>query len=193
MAMGSFNGTGSQMPTAEINMTPLVDVMLVLLIIFMITAPLMTHSVKVDLPRASSTPTPEKPMTLQVAITADNKVFIGSEPVDAATLETRFRDAVGQDDAIDAGECVVGEDRRQRDGEAGGSHDQGFANRTGDLLQRRLAGHADGDQCVVDAPDGTEQADERRGGAGRGEEGQTVFHAGLSRRQLLTQRPFHLF
>ncbi|NHC05885.1 outer membrane transport energization protein ExbD [Azonexus fungiphilus] len=97
MAMGSFNGTGSQMPTAEINMTPLVDVMLVLLIIFMITAPLMTHSVKVDLPRASSTPTPEKPMTLQVAITADNKVFVGSEPVDAATLETRFRDAVGQD------------------------------------------------------------------------------------------------
>ncbi|MCK6391369.1 MAG: biopolymer transporter ExbD [Azonexus sp.] len=97
MAMGSFNGTGSQMPTAEINMTPLVDVMLVLLIIFMITAPLMTHSVKVDLPRAASTPTPEKPMTLQVAITADNKVFIGSEPVDAAMLETRFRDAATQD------------------------------------------------------------------------------------------------
>ncbi len=97
MAMGSFNGTGSQMPTAEINMTPLVDVMLVLLIIFMITAPLMTHSVKVDLPRASSTPTPEKPMTLQVSITADNKVFVGSDPVDAVTLESRFRDAVSQD------------------------------------------------------------------------------------------------
>ena len=58
MAMGSFNSGGSQMPTAEINMTPLVDVMLVLLIIFIITAPLMTHSVKVDLPRAASTPTP---------------------------------------------------------------------------------------------------------------------------------------
>jgi len=97
MAMGSFNGTGSQMPTAEINMTPLVDVMLVLLIIFMITAPLMTHSVKVDLPRAASTPTPEKPMTLQVSITADNKVFVGSDPVDAVTLESRFRDAVSQD------------------------------------------------------------------------------------------------
>lgn len=97
MAMGSFNGTGSQMPTAEINMTPLVDVMLVLLIIFMITAPLMTHSVKVDLPRAASTPTPEKPMTLQVSITADNKVFVGSDPVDALTLESRFRDAVSQD------------------------------------------------------------------------------------------------
>jgi biopolymer transport protein ExbD len=97
MAMGSFNGTGSQMPTAEINMTPLVDVMLVLLIIFMITAPLMTHSVKVDLPRASSTPTPEKPMTLQVAINADNVIHIGSEAVAAGDLEARFRNAVAED------------------------------------------------------------------------------------------------
>ncbi|KAB2921062.1 MAG: biopolymer transporter ExbD [Dechloromonas sp.] len=97
MAMGSFNGTGSQMPTAEINMTPLVDVMLVLLIIFMITAPLMTHSVKVDLPRASSTPTPEKPMTLQVAINADNVIHVGNEAVAAGDLEARFRTAVAED------------------------------------------------------------------------------------------------
>ncbi|MCE1239723.1 MAG: biopolymer transporter ExbD [Azonexaceae bacterium] len=97
MAMGSFNGTGSQMPTAEINMTPLVDVMLVLLIIFMITAPLMTHSVKVDLPRASSTPTPEKPMTLQVSITADNVIHVGADAISGSALEARFRDAVAQD------------------------------------------------------------------------------------------------
>ncbi len=97
MAMGSFNSPGSQMPTAEINMTPLVDVMLVLLIIFIITAPLMTHSVKVDLPRAASTPTPEKPMTLQVAITADGAVFVGSERVEPSSLEGRFREAVAGD------------------------------------------------------------------------------------------------
>ena len=97
MGIGTFSNGGQQMPTAEINMVPLIDVMLVLLIIFMITAPLMTHSVKVDLPRASSTPTPEKPMTLQVSITADNQVFIGSEPVDRDILESRFRDAVAQD------------------------------------------------------------------------------------------------
>ena len=101
MAIGSFNNTGSQMPTAEINMIPLIDVMLVLLIIFKITAPLMTHSVKVDLPRASSTPTPEKPMVLQVAITADNRVFVGSEPVDGQQLEARFRDAVAQDSNVE--------------------------------------------------------------------------------------------
>jgi biopolymer transport protein ExbD len=97
MAIGSFNSPGVQAPMAEINTTPLVDVMLVLLIIFIITAPLMTHSVRVDLPRAASTPTPEKPMTLQVNIDADNRVFVASEPVDRNSLETRFRDAVAQD------------------------------------------------------------------------------------------------
>nr|MBL8410048.1 biopolymer transporter ExbD [Dechloromonas sp.] len=97
MAMGSFNSAGSQMPTAEINMTPLVDVMLVLLIIFIITAPLMTHSVPLELPRAASTPTPEKPMTLQVSITADNQVYIGSDSVGAGSIEGRFREAVAKD------------------------------------------------------------------------------------------------
>ncbi len=97
MAMGSFNSPGSKMPTAEINMTPLVDVMLVLLIIFIITAPLMTHSVPVDLPRATSTPTPEKPMTLQVSIDADNVIHVGSERVASAELEQQFRDAVKRD------------------------------------------------------------------------------------------------
>jgi biopolymer transport protein ExbD len=63
----------------------------------MITAPLMTHSVKVDLPRASSTPTPEKPMTLQVSINAENAVFVGSERVEPGALEGRFRNAVAQD------------------------------------------------------------------------------------------------
>ena len=97
MAMGSFNSQSNQMPTAEINMTPLVDVMLVLLIIFIITAPLMTHSVKVDLPRAASTPTPEKPMTLQVSITADNVVHVGNDAVDNKALEQKFREAVAHD------------------------------------------------------------------------------------------------
>ena len=97
MAMGSFNAQQHQMPTAEINMTPLVDVMLVLLIIFIITAPLMTHSVPVDLPRAASTPTPEKPMTLQVSINADNQIFVGAKVVDRNILETKFREAVAQD------------------------------------------------------------------------------------------------
>lgn len=101
MAIGSFSNQNHQAPTAEINMTPLVDVMLVLLIIFIITAPLMTHSVKVDLPRAASLPTPEKPMTLQVSITAANAVFVGSERVSTDSLEKKFRDAVAQDSNVE--------------------------------------------------------------------------------------------
>jgi len=97
MAMGSFNSSGSQMPTAEINMTPLVDVMLVLLIIFIITAPLLTHSVKVDLPRAASTPTPDKPMTLQVSITGENIIYVGNATIDRNGLEQKFREAAAQD------------------------------------------------------------------------------------------------
>jgi hypothetical protein len=72
---------------------------------------------------------------------------------------------------------VVGEDGGQRHGEAGGGHDQRLADRAGDLFQCRLAGQADGDQRVIDPPDRAEEADERRGGAGGGEQGQTVFHA----------------
>ena len=90
-------GGGDEEVIAGINTTPLVDVMLVLLIIFIITAPLMTHSVKVDLPRAASTPTPEKPMTLQVSITGENLVYVGNDTVDRNGLEQKFRDAVAQD------------------------------------------------------------------------------------------------
>jgi len=101
MAIGSFNPQNHQMPTAEINMTPLVDVMLVLLIIFIITAPLMTHQVPVDLPRAASSPTPEKPLTLQVAINADNVVQVGTEVVDRNALEEKFRAAVARDEKVE--------------------------------------------------------------------------------------------
>ncbi|MBI4740691.1 MAG: biopolymer transporter ExbD [Betaproteobacteria bacterium] len=101
MAMGSFNSSSSQAPMSEINTTPLVDVMLVLLIIFIIAAPLMTHSVKVDLPRASSTPTPEKPMTLQVSIDAENRVFVGSVAADPKVLESAFRKAVAENASVE--------------------------------------------------------------------------------------------
>lgn len=101
MAMGSFNAQNHQMPTAEINMTPLVDVMLVLLIIFIIAAPLMTHAVKVDLPRASSTPLAEKPKTLQVSINADNVVFVDGQALAAAALEERLRAAVTENSDVE--------------------------------------------------------------------------------------------
>ena len=55
MAFGSFDRKSSSQPMAEINMVPLIDVALVLLVIFIVTAPLLTHAVKLDLPKASST------------------------------------------------------------------------------------------------------------------------------------------
>ena len=101
MAFGGFNSRATSAPMAEINTTPLVDVMLVLLIIFIITAPLMTHSVAVDLPRVSSRPTPEKPMKLTVAIDAQGQVFIGAEAIGRDQLEARFRAAVVSDAGVE--------------------------------------------------------------------------------------------
>ncbi len=96
MAMGSFNSPGSQMPTAEINMTPLVDVMLVLLIIFIITAPLINVLGCVHC-RASPARRCRKPITLQVSITGENLVYVGTQTAYPNGLEQKFRDAVAQD------------------------------------------------------------------------------------------------
>lgn len=60
---------------AEINVVPYIDVMLVLLVIFIITAPLLTHSVKIDLPKASSAPDLTRPQNVQLAIRATGEVF----------------------------------------------------------------------------------------------------------------------
>jgi biopolymer transport protein ExbD len=70
MAFGSFDQQGGNQPMSEINVTPLVDVMLVLVIIFIITAPLLTHGIKIDLPKASSTANPEKPETVTLSLDA---------------------------------------------------------------------------------------------------------------------------
>jgi biopolymer transport protein ExbD len=78
---------------SEINMTPLVDVMLVLLIIFIITVPVLTHSVNVDLPRASNQPTDLKPQTVQLAVTANGDVFWNEDKLDAAALTARLKTA----------------------------------------------------------------------------------------------------
>lgn len=74
----------------EINMTPLVDVMLVLLIIFIITVPVLTHSVKVDLPRADNTPNELKPETINLAVNADGNIYWNETQVTMEELELRL-------------------------------------------------------------------------------------------------------
>src|SRR3984893_6104283 len=70
MAFGSFDRRTSSQPMAEINMVPLIDVVLVLLVIFIVTAPLLTNAVKLDLPKATSTADIQKPDKVEVAIDA---------------------------------------------------------------------------------------------------------------------------
>ena len=72
----------------EINMTPLVDVMLVLLIIFIITVPVMKHSVQVDLPRAANQPEEVKPETIRLSVTADGSYFWNGQAVSETDLSS---------------------------------------------------------------------------------------------------------
>jgi biopolymer transport protein ExbD len=91
MSFSSGNDSGG--PMSEINVTPLVDVMLVLLIIFMITAPLMSHKTKVELPEATLDNTeagipPTQPIT--VAVTEEGRYFFNDEPMTRELLESRL-------------------------------------------------------------------------------------------------------
>ncbi len=76
----------------DINMTPLIDVMLVLLVIFMITAPLMTSSLKLDLPQSGAAQASDSTPFVAVAIDAQGELFLGDERLDADTLGARLGD-----------------------------------------------------------------------------------------------------
>ena len=93
MAFGSLSDSDVGGDLAEINMIPLIDVMLVLLVIFIVTAPLLTHAVKVDLPKASSTPNLTQPDNVQIAIDGESQLWWNGERIDAAALAERLRAA----------------------------------------------------------------------------------------------------
>src|SRR3984885_14100907 len=89
---GSGNGRrGRYKPLAEINVTPLVDVMLVLLIIFMVTAPLMTSGVSVDLPKTDAQPLNSDSEPLTVSIKADGAIFLQAQPVELADIVAKLQ------------------------------------------------------------------------------------------------------
>ncbi len=95
MAMSMNSGRGGRRgryrPLAEINVTPLVDVMLVLLIIFMVTAPLMTSGVSVDLPKTSAQQLNSDSEPLTVSIKADGSIFLQDEAVEIGDLVTKLQ------------------------------------------------------------------------------------------------------
>jgi biopolymer transport protein ExbD len=82
---------------SEINMTPLVDIILVLLIIFMITIPVVQHAVKVELPRASSNRNKTPPENLQLAVDAQGQLFLGKQAIAADALENALREQAAKD------------------------------------------------------------------------------------------------
>lgn len=92
MAFGSGLDTGDDM-VSDINMVPLIDVMMVLLIIFIITVPVLTHSVKLDLPRADNTPQLVKPETVNLSIASDGGVFWNDEKLGDSELQQRLEAA----------------------------------------------------------------------------------------------------
>ncbi|MFL5318681.1 MAG: protein TolR [Myxococcaceae bacterium] len=91
MAMGGGKGAPGRTTMNEINVTPMVDVMLVLLIIFMVTAPLIQQGVKVNLPPAKAAPVEANEKKIVLSIDASQRVFIGDAEVALAELETKLK------------------------------------------------------------------------------------------------------
>ena len=91
MGMGGGKGAPGRSTMSEINVTPMVDVMLVLLIIFMVTAPLIQQGVKVKLPDAKATPVEAKDKKLVITVDAQKNVYIGEVPVALAELEEKLK------------------------------------------------------------------------------------------------------
>jgi len=90
MAFASFDSKSANAPMAEINMVPLIDVMLVLLVIFIVTAPLLTHAVKLDLPQANAAVNQPPPAKVEFAIDASGALFWNGERVSREQAAERF-------------------------------------------------------------------------------------------------------
>ena len=89
MGLGTLGLEGGRRPMHEINVIPLVDVMLVLLVVFMVTAPLLTHAVKLELPRASNQPNVTRADHVEIAVQRDNHLYWNGEPIARDELEQR--------------------------------------------------------------------------------------------------------
>lgn len=90
MSFGRLERPDASRPMSDINMTPLIDVMLVLLVIFMITAPLMTASLRLDLPKSEAATPSDAPAFIAVAITPDGGLHLGDDELDAKAFQQRI-------------------------------------------------------------------------------------------------------
>ena len=101
MAFGRLERSDSAKPMSDINMTPLIDVMLVLLVIFIITAPLMSSSLRLDLPKAPGAAAGSAPVFVAVAVNPAGQLFWGDEPVTEALLQARVRQSAQRNPATE--------------------------------------------------------------------------------------------
>ena len=93
MAIGGFARDSAPAPMSEINTTPLVDVMLVLLVVMMVTAPLLSQVIKVDLPHAASTPAEQRPDVVRLTLNAEGQTFWNGQTLDANALPSQLQQA----------------------------------------------------------------------------------------------------
>ena len=93
MTFGRLERTSGAPPMSDINMTPLIDVMLVLLVIFMITAPLMVSKVKVDLPKAAGVASQQIPASILVVVDKAGQMFLDDQPYEMTVVAQRLQDA----------------------------------------------------------------------------------------------------
>lgn len=106
VAAGGGGGGGrrrrrrSRAVMSEINITPMVDVMLVLLIIFMVAAPMMTAGVPVDLPKSAANDMPSQTQPITVAVTPDGAIFVDEDQVDEANLVSTLSSKATSEDRI---------------------------------------------------------------------------------------------
>ncbi|MBB2484748.1 biopolymer transporter ExbD [Mitsuaria sp. WAJ17] len=91
MSFGRLERRESPRPMGEINMTPLIDVMLVLLVIFMITAPLMTSSLRLDLPKSEAATPSDTPQFIAVALDPSGELYLGEERITPAEFRKRIQ------------------------------------------------------------------------------------------------------
>ncbi|WP_339828148.1 protein TolR [uncultured Parasphingorhabdus sp.] len=109
--IGRRGGGRGRAPMAEINVTPFVDVMLVLLIIFMVTAPLLVAGVPVDLPESRANALEQEQEPVQISIDNEGRIFIEDEELSRGALETRLRDIAADQNPDDPRQIMLRGDK----------------------------------------------------------------------------------